>query len=232
MFYLKICPRELDFTFTCPPPASVPTVPVSSVTFAPPPLPLSMNPTLSLNMYSIDNSQPSQVSQIISPSHSPSSPLSLLEYRDSPTADELDVPEFFQYSKEKYESAKSGCKRRRKSTRDEQCETSTMSQVEFRRQIHIQSEQKRRAEIKDGFEELRRQLPTTYTGRKLSKAVLLQKAVSHMKNMQRKESFLLDEINRLTQTCVYLNAELEKEKRMGTLYRQKQTLDKIYAIGL
>ncbi|GBB92427.1 hypothetical protein RclHR1_02000008 [Rhizophagus clarus] len=246
-----------DFTFTCPPPASVPAVPVSSVTFAPPTLPLSMNPTLSLNMYSIDNSQPSQVSQIISPSHSPSSPLSLLEYRDSPTADELDVPEFFQYSKEKYESAKSGCKRRRKSTRDEQCETSsmdggddiddnvscnhlilpcnqnsTMSQVEFRRQIHIQSEQKRRAEIKDGFEELRRQLPTTYTGRKLSKAVLLQKAVSHMKNMQRKESFLLDEINRLTQTCVYLNAELEKEKRMGTLYRQKQTLDKIYAIGL
>jgi hypothetical protein len=77
-------------------------------------------------MYSIDNSQPSQVSQIISPSHSPSSPLSLLEYRDSPTADELDVPEFFQYSKEKYESAKSGCKRRRKSTRDEHCETSSM----------------------------------------------------------------------------------------------------------
>ncbi|CAB4442706.1 unnamed protein product [Rhizophagus irregularis] len=146
--------------------------------------------------------------------------------------------QYLRFHKEKYESAKSGCKRRRKSTRDEQCETSsmdggddvddnvsTMSQVEFRRQIHIQSEQKRRAEIKDGFEELRRQLPTTYTGRKLSKAVLLQKAVSHMKNM-------LDEINRLTQTCVYLNAELEKEKRMGTLYRQKQTLDKIYAIGL
>ncbi|RIA99512.1 hypothetical protein C1645_730780 [Glomus cerebriforme] len=228
-----------DFTFTCSQPTSVSTVPVSSVTFAPPTIPLSMNPTL---MYSIDNSQSSQVSQIISPSHSPSSPLSLLEYRDSPTADELDVPEFFQYSKEKYESAKSGCKRRRKSTRDEQCETSSMDggddvddnarQVEFRRQIHIQSEQKRRAEIKDGFEELRRQLPTTYTGRKLSKAVLLQKAVSHMKNMQRKESFLLDEINRLTQTCVYLNAELEKEKRMSTLYRQKQTLDKIYAIGL
>lgn len=56
-------------------------------------------------------------------------------------------------------------------------QNSTMSQVEFRRQIHIQSEQKRRAEIKDGFEELRRQLPTTYTGRKLSKAVLLQKGI-------------------------------------------------------
>ncbi|CAG8453879.1 13394_t:CDS:2 [Funneliformis mosseae] len=116
-----------DF-FTCSQPTSVPSVSVSSVPFIPPALPLSMNPTLSLNMYPIDNSQsaPSQVSQIISPVHSPSPPLSILEYRDSPTADELDVPEFFQYSKEKYESAKSGCRRRRKSTRDEQCETSSM----------------------------------------------------------------------------------------------------------
>ncbi|RIB23563.1 hypothetical protein C2G38_2032630 [Gigaspora rosea] len=102
---------------------------------------------------------------------------------------------------------------------------SKMSHVEFKPQIHVQSEQKRRAEIKDAFEELRRQLPTTYTGRKMSKTVLLQKAVSHLKNQSRKESFLLDEINRL-------NAELEKEKRMNELYRQKQTLYKIYAIGL
>ncbi|CAI2163359.1 18654_t:CDS:2 [Funneliformis geosporum] len=117
-----------DFTFTCSPPTSVPSVSVSSVPFGTQTLPIGMNPTLSLNMYSIDNSQstPSQVSQIISPVHSPSPPLSILEYRDSPTADELDVPEFFQYSKEKYESAKSGCRRRRKSTRDEQCETSSM----------------------------------------------------------------------------------------------------------
>ncbi|KAF0416520.1 HLH-domain-containing protein [Gigaspora margarita] len=226
-----------DFTFTCQPGGA----PLNSLS----PLPLGLPPNVPLNMFSLDTTQATQatqVSQLLSPA--PSSPLSILEYRDSPTADELDIPEFFQYSKEKYESQKMGCGRRRKSSRDEHFDnssldgddiddtSSTMSHAEFRRQIHIQSEQKRRAEIKDGFEELRRQLPTTYTGRKMSKAVLLQKAVSHLKNQSRKESFLLDEINRLSQTCVYLNAELEKEKRMSALYRQKQTLDKIYAIGL
>ncbi|CAG8703926.1 16836_t:CDS:2, partial [Acaulospora morrowiae] len=203
-----------NFTFTCP--SGVP-LGVS------PNVPMSMPPNVPLNMFSMDNTQATQVSQIISPA--PSSPLSILEYRDSPTADELDIPEFFQYSKEKYESQKIGCRRRRKSSRDDHFDTSsldggddvedtnsTMSHAEFRRQIHIQSEQKRRAEIKDGFEELRRHLPTTYTGRKMSKAVLLQKAVSHLKNQSRKESFLLDEISRLNQACVYLTAELEKEK--------------------
>ncbi|CAG8491929.1 16806_t:CDS:2 [Acaulospora colombiana] len=180
-----------------------------------------MPPNVPLNMFSMDNSQATQVSQIISPA--PSSPLSILEYRDSPTADELDIPEFFQYSKEKYESQKIGCRRRRKTTRDDHFDTSSLDGGDdvddtSRRQIHIQSEQKRRAEIKDGFEELRRHLPTTYTGRKMSKAVLLQKAVSHLKNQSRKESFLLDEINRLNQACVYLTAELEKEKRMFNLF--------------
>ncbi|CAG8745152.1 34661_t:CDS:2 [Gigaspora margarita] len=91
--------------------------------------------------------------------------------------------------------------------------------------IMTQTEQERRAEIKDAFEELRKQLPTTYTGRKMSKAVLLQKdlttiianslykAVSHIKNQSRKMSSLLDEFNRLNQTCAYLNEELEKKKR-------------------
>ncbi|CAJ0758434.1 18363_t:CDS:2 [Entrophospora sp. SA101] len=92
----------------------------------------------------------------------------------------------------------------------------SLSHAEFRRQIHIQSEQKRRAEIKDGFDELRKQLPITYANRKMSKALLLQKAVAHMKNMQRKENFLLDEINRLSQRCIYMNAELENEKRYYT----------------
>lgn len=72
---------------------------------------------------------------------------------------------------------------------------STMSHAEFRRQIHIQSEQKRRAEIKDGFEELRRHLPTSYTGRKMSKAVLLQKGkfnqfherALNLRNMKQKQ---------------------------------------------
>ncbi|CAG8436895.1 11712_t:CDS:2 [Diversispora eburnea] len=260
-----------DFTFTChtgvttiplsmTPPQNVPnmqnlqnvqqnvvTIPnVPNVTNVPivPNVPSMPNITnmsnLPLNMFTMDHSQASQVSQIISPA--PSSPL---EYRDSPTADELDIPEFFQYSKEKYESQKIGCKRRRKSSREDNFEissmdeadndgdaSSTMSHAEFRRQIHIQSEQKRRAEIKDGFEELRRHLPTSYTGRKMSKAVLLQKAVSHLKNTSRKENFLLDEINRLTQTVTYLTTELDKERRMNAIFRQKHAISKLYDWGI
>ncbi|KAF0536885.1 mlx-interacting protein [Gigaspora margarita] len=110
-----------------------------------------------------------------------------------------------------------------------------MSHTEYRREIHIQSERNRRAEIKDGFEELRRQLPATYTGRKMKLITIVNflcKAVSHLKNQPRKESFLLDEINRLTQICVYLNAELEKERRMNELDRRNRTLDIIYAAEL
>ncbi|CAG8552375.1 14168_t:CDS:2, partial [Cetraspora pellucida] len=250
--------------------------------------------------------------QLFSPA--PSSPMTSFDYRDSVTPDELDIPEFKQYNKEKYESAKSGNRRRRKPTREE-CDTassldgyeeedgnrqfyilsffvscsinklriheidlfeeirrafglskipfhsyafSSVSHAEFRRQIHIQSEQRRRAEIKDGFEQLRRQLPFNTNGRKMSKATLLQKTVAHLKNMKSKENFLFDEINRLHQYIAYLSAELEREKkytlisyysfvcycallipksihsfiRMNAIYQQQETLDKIYAIGL
>ncbi|RIB15292.1 hypothetical protein C2G38_1590047 [Gigaspora rosea] len=178
--------------------------------------------------------------QLFSPA--PSSPITSFDYLDSVTPD--DIPEFKQYNKEKYESAKSGSRRKRKPTREE-CDTassldgyeeedgnSSVSHAEFRRQIHIQSEQRRRAEIKDGFEQLRRQLPFNTNGRKMSKATLLQKTVTHLKNMKSKENFLFDEINRLHQYITYLSAELEREKKMNAIYQQQETLDKIYAIGL
>ncbi|GES85198.1 helix-loop-helix DNA-binding domain-containing transcription factor [Rhizophagus clarus] len=159
-------------------------------------------------------------------------------------SDELDIPEFKQYNKEIYESSKSGNRRRRKTTRED-CDTASsldgydgedgngsVTHAEFRRQIHIQSEQRRRAEIKDGFEELRRQLPINNNGRKMSKALLLQKTVAHLKNMKSKETFLIEEVNRLHQYISYLAAELEREKRLNAVYQQQDTLDKIYAIGL
>src|SRR5438067_5922278 len=58
---------------------------------------------------------------------------------------------------------------------------SSLSHAEMRRRMHIQSEQKRRAEIKDGFEDLRRQLPISNHSRKMSKAMLLQKSKSKSK---------------------------------------------------
>lgn len=50
-----------------------------------------------------------------------------------------------------------------------------MSSAEIRRQIHIQSEQKRRAQIKDGFDELRKHLPGC-NNKKMSKAALLTRS--------------------------------------------------------
>ncbi|CAG8694898.1 17850_t:CDS:2, partial [Cetraspora pellucida] len=144
--------------------------------------------TVDLNMFSPDNMQESQA------------------IHNNPI-EELDVPEIFQYSKEKYKSQKMVCDWQKKASTD----TSSIH-AESKRLIHIQSEQKLHAEIKDSFEKLRKQLPITYTGRKMSQAVLLQKAVSHLENQSRKEFFLLLEINRLTQTCANLCKELENEK--------------------
>lgn len=50
-----------------------------------------------------------------------------------------------------------------------------MSNAELRRQIHIQSEQKRRAQIKDGFEELKKHLPGCHN-KKMSKAAMLTRS--------------------------------------------------------
>jgi hypothetical protein len=50
-----------------------------------------------------------------------------------------------------------------------------LSNSEIRRQIHIQSEQKRRAQIKDGFEDLRNELPSCLN-KKMSKVALLHRS--------------------------------------------------------
>lgn len=61
------------------------------------------------------------------------------------------------------------------SSSDLEDDTDGVSAQEVRRQIHIQSEQKRRAQIKDGFEELRQHLPGC-VNKKMSKAALLHRS--------------------------------------------------------
>jgi hypothetical protein len=100
------------------------------------------------------------------------------------------LPEFHQYSKETYENGSSNSKKRRRtnSKKDDDCSDQQnnnsssssdleedVSAQEVRRQIHIQSEQKRRAQIKDGFEELRQHLPGC-VNKKMSKAALLHRS--------------------------------------------------------
>jgi hypothetical protein len=103
------------------------------------------------------------------------------------------LPEFHQYSKETYENGSSNNKKRRRtnskkdddsndqqnsnnsSSSDLEEDVDGVSAQEVRRQIHIQSEQKRRAQIKDGFEELRQHLPGC-VNKKMSKAALLHRS--------------------------------------------------------
>ncbi|CEP16186.1 hypothetical protein [Parasitella parasitica] len=80
-----------------------------------------------------------------------------------------------------------------------------LSSDELRRQIHIQSEQKRRAQIKDGFDELRNHLPGC-SHKKLSKAALLTRTVQQLEHMKKMQNELLAEIERLVKE----NSSLKK----------------------
>lgn len=125
------------------------------------------------------------------------------------------LPEFHQYSKETYENGSSNSKKRRRTNSkkdddDQQnsnnsCSSSDLeedvSAQEVRRQIHIQSEQKRRAQIKDGFEELRQHLPGC-VNKKMSKAALLHRSKLFLcKNLDLNFNFFLFFIKKLFNIC-------------------------------
>lgn len=76
---------------------------------------------------------------------------------------------------------------------------------ELRRQVHIQSEQKRRAQIKDGFDVLKSHLPGCVS-KKLSKAALLTRTVQQLQHMKKMQSELLAEVERLAEENLNLRA--------------------------
>ncbi|KAI8977298.1 hypothetical protein BDF20DRAFT_836116 [Mycotypha africana] len=94
---------------------------------------------------------------------------------------------------------------------------------ELRRQIHIQSEQKRRAQIKDGFEDLRAELPTCLN-KKMSKVNLLHKTVQHIKHLKSTQMTILAELERLVQ-------ENEQLRNFQQSVLQKQAFENMYAMG-
>ncbi|KAI8141758.1 hypothetical protein BJV82DRAFT_670276 [Fennellomyces sp. T-0311] len=95
--------------------------------------------------------------------------------------------------------------RRRSSKSLQEKQPNKSSSVEIRRQIHIQSEQKRRAQIKDGFEELRNQLPACLN-KKMSKVALLHRTVQHIQHLKNTQVSILAELERLVRE----NEELRK----------------------
>ncbi|KAL9537519.1 hypothetical protein MBANPS3_011707 [Mucor bainieri] len=105
----------------------------------------------------------------------------------------------------------------------EQQQDSTSTVTELRRQIHIQSEQKRRAQIKDGFEDLRTELPACLN-KKMSKVTLLHRTVQHIQHLKSTQMTILAELERLVQE----NEQL-RSFQQGVL--QKQALENMYSIG-
>ncbi|KAI7899450.1 uncharacterized protein BX663DRAFT_545584 [Cokeromyces recurvatus] len=151
-------------------------------------------------------------------------------------------PEFLQYSKESFEQRNHNNKKR---TRSEQAEQKKIkdqerptrkqkveqvvvvdenaSVTELRRQIHIQSEQKRRAQIKDGFEDLRAELPACLN-KKMSKVTLLHRTVQHIQHLKSTQMTILAELERLVQ-------ENEQLRSFQQSVLQKQALENMYSIG-
>ena len=69
--------------------------------------------------------------------------------------------------------------------------------TEIRRQIHIHNEQKRRAEIKGGFDELRMEMPDCVDKKRMSKTAVLAKAVEFVRDLKAERDFLAEELRRL-----------------------------------
>jgi len=93
--------------------------------------------------------------------------------------------------------------------------------AEQRRQVHIQSEQKRRAQIKDGFEDLRMHLPQSMT-KKISKAQILSKTTQYIQQLKSSHFSLAQEIERL-------QAENERLRSFKDQVMQQNALSESYA---
>ncbi|KAG2204145.1 hypothetical protein INT47_011628 [Mucor saturninus] len=215
--------------------------------------PIMMTPA-SYELYPIDGQQQPQQQQgssspesmssrlsptpLLSPHHHASITEKIAHVNKLP---ESFLPEFHQYSKETYENGSSNNKKRKR-TKEEgttgepsltNCSSSSsdldedadgVTAQEVRRQIHIQSEQKRRAQIKDGFEELRQHLPGC-VNKKMSKAALLHRTVQHLQHLKRNQTSLLAELERMM-------SENEQLRKFQESVLQKQALERMYQMGM
>ncbi|CAO3631657.1 unnamed protein product [Mucor hiemalis] len=128
--------------------------------------------------------------------------------------------EFLEYSQKSYEVHQNAASKKRKRTvtddsnqsfkimhiepsADDDDSEERINSNELRRQIHIQSEQKRRAQIKDGFDILKNHLPGC-ANKKMSKATLLTRTVQQLEHMKKMQSELLAEVERLAEENVKL----------------------------
>ncbi|XP_065184597.1 carbohydrate-responsive element-binding protein-like isoform X3 [Sycon ciliatum] len=80
---------------------------------------------------------------------------------------------------------------------------------EERRKLHITAEQKRRVHIRNGFDELQSLVPSVSgQSTKISKAVLLQKSVEHMRHLQQEKKGGEEELDMLRAEVARLNESI------------------------
>jgi hypothetical protein len=86
---------------------------------------------------------------------------------------------------------------------------SASTAAELRRHMHIQCEQKRRAQIKDGFEELKALLPGV-TNKKVSKAVVLSRTLDFVRTLKGERELIAAEMSHLRAENAQLKAMLQQ----------------------
>ncbi|KNC77872.1 hypothetical protein SARC_09682 [Sphaeroforma arctica JP610] len=88
---------------------------------------------------------------------------------------------------------------------------------ETRRSAHILAEQKRRNNIKVGFEELQQIIPSCQVtpNSKFSKASILQKAIDYVGYLIRQKTGLLDELNKLRKEVQQLRSIIDEYNKLG-----------------
>ncbi|KAI8073283.1 hypothetical protein BC940DRAFT_330001 [Gongronella butleri] len=181
-------------------------------------------------VFDLPDTPPATTPPLLSSSSSTSTTSSTLSEKIAKvnTLPESFLPQFHQYSKETYENGRKRKSRRSNGSKTDDDsnsdEDNAAAALEMRRQVHIQSEQKRRAQISDGFQELRQHLPGC-VNKKMSKAALLHRTVQHLQHLKKNQTSLLAELERLVRENEQLNKFQES-------VLQKQALDRMYQVPL
>jgi len=88
---------------------------------------------------------------------------------------------------------------------------SQLDLVEQKRQTHLQSEQRRRAQLRDGFDQLKAELPNGFQNKKMTKAELLTKVTSYVRQLKQRHEIMTTEMVRMREEMVQMKRELGRK---------------------
>eukprot|EP00127_Corallochytrium_limacisporum_P004511 Clim_evm11s166 gene=Clim_evmTU11s166 len=101
----------------------------------------------------------------------------------------------------------------------------SLSKNEARRQAHIVAEQKRRNNIRSGFDDLQALIPACNTripNQKQSKTAIIGKTIAHIESLEKSRSQLQAEVNEMMEELMTLRAIEAKQMQLTSLAQQRQ----------